>query len=275
MGIRKIAALILVFITACSSVPGPVTGSSPAPAPLEPTLTLIPLPTETATPLPTIDPATLPVNCLDDAAAGKVVESWLNRKGYATLKAGWQAFLEEFGEENLVSSTTDYNNEFAHAVTWEKTLLVGEYPFRFEIDGSTGVGYCSILVYAGGMGPEVGLGITDVKLGDEWSGYASGLVDSKESARKYLAERVGKAVTVRYMVAQNPQVEGFERAGFFSPLMRRLWDGSYYTKIPTDLKLLNERVGQPRGPSIREMMGLASELKGNGVFLEYIVDTVR
>jgi hypothetical protein len=275
MCIRILTILMLVFLCACSSVSGGATVSSPANEPLQPTLTPIPLPTKTVTPLPTIDPATLPANCLDDAAAGKVVESWLNRKGYATLKEGWQAYLEEDGEENLVSSTTDYNNEFAHAVTWEKMLLVGEFPFRFEIDGNVGVGYCSILVYAGGMGPEIGLGITDVTLGDEWSGYASGLVDSKEATRKYLADRVGKAVTVRYMVAQNPQDEGFERAGFFSPLTRRLWDGSYYTKIPTDLNLLNDRVGQPRGPSIREIMGLASELKGIGVFLEYIVDAVQ
>lgn len=275
MGIRKLTILVLVFLCACSSVSGGETAPSDENEPLQPTLTAIPLPTETAAPLPTIDPATLPANCLDDVAAGKVVESWLFRKGYATLKDGWQVYLEEFGEENLVSSTTDYNNEFAHAVTWEKMLLVGEFPFRIEIDGNAGVGYCSILVYSGGMGPEIGLGITDVTLGDNWSGYASGLVDSNEAARNYLADRVSKAVTVRYMVAQNPQDEGFERAGFFSPLMRRLWEGSYYTKIPTDLSFLNERVGQPRGPSIREMMGLASELQGYGVFLEYIVDTVQ
>jgi hypothetical protein len=77
------------------------------------------------------------------------------------------------------------------------------------------------------------------------------------------------------MVSQNPQDEGFERAGFFSPLMRRLWDGSYYTKIPADLALLKNHAGQPRGPSIRELMGLATELQGYGVFLEYIVDTIR
>jgi hypothetical protein len=130
-------------------------------------------------------------------------------------------------------------------------------------------------VYAGGIGPEVGLGITDIALGGQWSGYASGLVGTEEAARKYLSERIGKPVTVRYLVTQNPQDTGFERAGFFSPQMRRLWDGSYYTQIPADLNILIKRVGQPRGPSIRELMGLAVELQGYGVFVEYLTDTVR
>ena len=228
---RLAAVLVMVFITACSNFAGgmatQVTCKSIS---INPPLTLAEMPAETATPLPTVDPATLPATCLDEKAASQVVEGWLNRKGYATLKEAWQAYLDEFGEDNLVSSTTDYNNEFAHAVTWQKMLLVGEFPFRVEIDGVAGIGYCAVLVYQGGVGPEVGMGITDMEWKGEWSGYASGLVESKEAARTYLLERVGKAVTVRYMVAQNPQDVGFERAGFFSPLMRRLWDRSITLK---------------------------------------------
>ncbi|MEI8132101.1 MAG: hypothetical protein WCG34_06680 [Leptolinea sp.] len=274
MAFRIIAFLALILLTACSTELDRITASTES-EPMQATLTPILLPTGTATPLPTLDPATLPVTCLDEAAAGQIVEGWLNREGYATLKTAWQAFLDIYGDDNLVSSTTDYNNEFAHAITWQKMLLVGEYPFRLELDGTTGFGYCSVLVYAGGIGPEVGLGVTDVYIGGEWSGYASGLVDSQEATRAYLAEQIGKPVTVRYMAAQNPQDAGFERPGFFSPVMQRLWNNSYYTKIPTDLNFLFDRVGQPRGPSIRELMGLASELKGFGVFLEYIVDTIR
>lgn len=225
-------------------------------------------------PQPTLDPAVLPVNCLDEAAAADVVERWLSRNGFNTLNDAWDVFLEDYGENNLISSTTDYNNDFAHAVTWEKMLFVGEFPFQVNLDGKVGVGYCAVLVYTGGVGPEIGLGITDVEWNGTWSGYASGLVENSEATRTYLAEQVGKAVTVRYMVSRNPQDEGFERAGFFSPLMRRLWEPSYYTLIPTDLNFLFERVGQPRGPSIRELMGLASELQGYGVFLEYIVNTI-
>jgi hypothetical protein len=274
MVLRVLTICVLIFLAACSGGAGQVPDAIPENIPGQATGTPIQLSTSTVTPVPTIDIATLPANCLDDSAAGKVVEGWLNRKGYATLKAAWQAYLEANGEDNLVSSTTDYNNEFAHAVTWQKMLLVGEYPFRVEVDGLSGVGYCSVLVYMGGIGPEVGMAVTDVELGAEWSGYASGLVDSKEAARAYLAERIGKAVTVRYMVTQNPQDEGFVRDGFFSPVMQRLWRDSYYTRIPTDLKFLFDRVGQPRGPSIREMMGMAKELNGYGVFLEYIVDTI-
>ena len=275
MVFRIIALLALILLTACTGRSGVITAASPESEPIQGTRTPIMLPTGTATPLPILDLATLPDTCLDDAAAGKIVEGWLNREGYGTLKEAWQTYLEKYGEENLVSSTTDYNNEFAHAVTWQKMLMVGEYPFRVELDGATGVGYCSVLVYAGGIGPEVGLGITDVEMDGEWSGYASGLVDSKEATRTYLAERVGKPVTVRYMAAQNPQDAGFVRPGFFSPVMQRLWNNSYYTKIPTDLNFLFDRVGQPRGPSIRELMGMAGELKGFGVFIEYITDTIR
>ncbi|HEX7556516.1 MAG TPA: hypothetical protein VF338_07810, partial [Leptolinea sp.] len=114
-----------------------------------------------------------------------------------------------------------------------------------------------------------------ISLEGDWSGYASGLVPTEEAARAFLAERVGRTVTVRYMVAQNPQDEGFSRPGFFSPIMQPLWKDSYYTRIPNELNLLKGLVGQPRGPSIREMMGVAGELKGYGVFLEYIVDTIK
>jgi len=272
---RIFAIFILIFLGACSGGSAWLPVSLPEKGTIQVTQSPILLPTGTVSPLPTVDLATLPVDCLDEAAGGQVVEGWLNHRGYATLRIAWQAYLDEYGEENLVSSTTDYNNEFAHTVTWQKMLLVGEYSFRVELDGKTGVGYCSVLVYQGGIGPEVGLGISDVESGGEWSGYASGLVASKETTRTYLAERVGMPVTVRYMVAQNPQDAGFVRPGFFSPVMQRLWNNSYYTKIPTDLNFLFDRVGQPRGPSIREIMGMAKELNGYGVFLEYIIDTIQ
>ena len=265
---------LLIFLAACSDGFTEIPEINPSVEPVQATLTPILLPTGTPTPLPTIDPAKLPSTCLDDVVAGQIVEGWLKREGYNTLRDAWLNFLEKYGEDNLVSSTTDYNNEFAHAVTWQKMLLVGEFPFRIEKDGLNGIGNCSVLVYQGGIGPEVGLGISDIELGQEWSGYASGLVNSKEATRNYLADRAGTSVTVRYMAAQNPQDAGFERAGFFSPIMRHLWDGSYYTLIPGDLNILNSRVGQPRGPSLRELMGIAGELHGAGVFLEYIVDTI-
>lgn len=246
----------------------------PKAAPEQPTLTFIPLPTATITPQSTRDPNSLVPSCLDTVTGGQIVEGYLLRKGFPTLRDGWQAFLDEYGEEDLSSSTTDYNNEFAHAVTWQKMLLIGEYPFAARFSDQIGVGYCSVLIYQGGMGPEVGLGITDFTLGGQWSGYASGLVASEEETRGYLADRIGKAVTVRYMISRNPQDEGFIRPGFFSPVMQNLWNDSYYTRIPTETNLLTGLVGQPRGPSIVEMMGVAKALQGYGVFLEYIVDSI-
>lgn len=183
--------------------------------------------------------------------------------------------MEATGEgEILTSSTTDYDNQIAYAVTWRKMLLVGEYPFRITSGDRQGIGYCSVLVYPGGMGPEVGMGITDISLNGEWSGYASGLISTEETTRTYLANRVGMPVTVRYMVAQNPQDSGFVRPGFFSPVMQQIWNNSYYTRIPGEMNLLTGLVGQPRGPSIQEMMLLSASLEGHGVFLEYIVDMI-
>ncbi len=263
--------VILIILSSCSSFESveiiPVSTDVP-------TLTPIPLPTATITLPPTADPNTLVPSCLDTTTGGQIVEGYLQREGFSTLRDAWQAFLDEFGEENLTSSTTDYNNEFAHAVTWQKMLLIGEYPFAAKSADWAGTGYCSVLVYQGGMGPEVGLGITDFSIGGQWSGYASGLVTSEEETRAYLAGLIGKPVSVRYMVAKNPQDEGFQRPGFFSPVMQRLWNDSYYTRIPTEMNLLSGMVGQPRGPSIVEMMGVAQALQGYGVFLEYIVDAV-
>jgi hypothetical protein len=212
---------------------------------------------------------------MDMEVANDIVEGWLSRAGFATLKEAWLAFMEATGEgEILTSSTTDYDDQIAYAVTWRKMLLVGEYSFKIQAGDRQGIGYCSVLIYPGGIGPEIGLGITDAALGGEWSGFASGLVTSEEGTRAFLADRVGKPVTVRYMVAQNPADVGFVRPGFFSPIMQRLWNGSYYTRIPNEMNLLTGMVGQPRGPSIREMMGVATALQGYGVFLEYIVDTI-
>lgn len=269
--------ILLLWMTVCASCANtpsiqstnPVTGKE-----LPATLTPIPLPTPTSTLLPTADPSTFPVNCLDTQMANEIVEGWLQRQGYPTLKAAWEVFKESYGEEVLSSSTTDFNDEYALAVTWQKMLLVGEYPFQINLPDRKGIGYCSVLIYQGGMGPEVSLGITDAALNGEWSGYASGLVQTEEGTRQFLADRFGKAVTVRYMVAQTPEDNGFLRPGFYSPVMQMLWTDSYYTRIPKELNVLKGMAGQPLGPSIKEMMGIAGALQGYGVFLEYIVDSI-
>jgi hypothetical protein len=267
--------LLLAFqaVTACSSyASAPLTAVPRENA--NPTLTPIPLPSPTATLPPTADASTFPANCLDTQMANGIVEGWLQRQGYPTLKAAWEAFKETYGEEVLSSSTTDFNDEYALAVTWQKMLLVGEYPFQINLPDRKGIGYCSVLIYQGGVGPEVSMGITDAALNGEWSGYASGLVSTEEGTRQFLAERIGKAVTVRYFVAQTPEDNGFVRPGFYSPVMQQLWANSYYTRIPNDLNILKGMTGQPLGPSIREMMGIAGALQGYGVFLEYIVDAI-
>ncbi len=268
----RASIFLLIILTACSS------GATPGLSPVQlsqPTLTLIPLPTATITPQPTLDINTLSASCLDVQAANNIVEGWLLREGFPTLRDAWLAFMEATGEEEiLTSSTTDYDDQIAYAVTWRKMLLVGEFPFQVHVGDRQGIGYCSVLVYPGGMGPEIGLGITDAALGGEWSGFASGLIKTEEGTRSYLADHISKPVTVRYMVAQNPADIGFVRPGFFSPIMQRLWDGSYYTRIPNEMNILTDNVGQPRGPSILEMMGIANALQGYGVFLEYIVDTI-
>ncbi|NMB55265.1 MAG: hypothetical protein GYA15_11240 [Leptolinea sp.] len=270
---QKLGLLILLtFLTACTPDAGLVKSPVATPAP---TLTFIPLPTATITPEPTLDINTLTGSCLDTQTANDIVEGWLQRAGYGTLNEAWLAFMEKTGEkEILTSSTTDYDDRIAYAVTWQKMLLVGEYPFHIQLSDRQGIGYCSVLVYPGGMGPEVGMGITDIVLNGEWSGYASGLVTTEEGTREYLAERIGKPVTVRYMVAQNPQDAGFTCPGFYSSIMQNLWQGSYYTRIPGEINLLTGMVGQPRGPSIQEMMKITSALGGHGVFLEYITDTI-
>ena len=56
--------------------------------------------------------------------------------------------------------------------------------------------------------------------------------------------------------------------------MQQIWANSYYTRIPAEMNLLTGTVGQPRGPSIQEMMLLAGSLEGYGVFLEYVVDMI-
>lgn len=265
--------LVILTVTACSSSTAvqPLTGLQGNPPP---TLTHIPLPTPTLTLPPTADPSTFPSSCLDTQMANDIVEGWLQRQGFPTLKAAWEGFKETYGEEVLSASTTDFNDQYALAVTWQKMLLVGEYPFQINLPGLKGIGYCSVLIYQGGIGPEVSLGITDAALNGEWSGFASGLVPTEEATRQFLAERVGKAVTVRYFVAQTPEDNGFVRPGFYSPVMQQLWANSYYTRIPNELNILQGMTGQPLGPSIREMMGIAGALQGYGVFLEYIVDAI-
>ena len=271
---KNLARLLAVFMLTSCSAYTPASPAVPAPNTSTATLTPIPLPTPTITLPPTADPSTFPVNCLDAAMANGIVEGWLQREGYPTLKAAWEVFKETYGEEVLSSSTTDYNDEYALGVTWQKMLLVGEYPFQINLPDRKGIGYCSVLIYQGGVGPEVSLGITDAALNGEWSGFASGLVQTEEGTRQFLADRIGKAVTVRYMVAQTPEDTGFVRPGFFSPVLQQLWAGSYYTRIPNEMNILQGMAGQPLGPSILELMGIAGALQGYGVFLEYVVDAV-
>jgi hypothetical protein len=263
--------IVLLLLSACSAEQT----VNPLDTTARPTMTFIPLPTATITPVPTLDLNTLPTSCLDTDTAGQIVEGWLRRMNYNTLNNAWLAFMEQTGEkEILTSSTTDYDEQIAYAVTWQKMLLVGEFPFQIHVGDRQGIGYCSVLVYPGGIGPEVGLGITDITLNGEWSGFASGLIGSEEDTRAFLAERVGKPVTVRYMVAQSYEDAGFVRPGFYSPVMQNIWQGSYYTRIPDEMNLLKDLVGQPRGPSIFEMMVVSGSLQGYGVFLEYITDMI-
>jgi hypothetical protein len=272
---KNVTQLLLVFFLASCSSFSTATSSSAFPdTSVSATLTPIPLPSPTYTLPPTADPSTFPVNCLNIEMANGIVEGWLQRAGYPTLKSAWEAFKETYGEEVLTSSTTDYNDQYALGVTWQKMLFVGEYPFQINLPDRNGIGYCSVLIYQGGVGPEVSLGITDAALNGEWSGFASGLVTTEEGTRQFLADRIGKAVTVRYMVARTPEDNGFVRPGFFSPIMQHLWTDSYYTRIPNELNILQGMVGQPLGPSILEMMGIAGALQGYGVFLEYIVDAI-
>ncbi|MHC1781984.1 MAG: hypothetical protein AB9891_04320 [Anaerolineaceae bacterium] len=238
----------------------------------------LPVPTDPPTPIPTSIPEPSPVayppDCLSDDAINEIAAKYIIDHDALDLNAVWQTIEIDQGGSGLMSSLTDYNNEFAYGSTWERLLLLGEYEARFSIEGAEGVLHCVVVVYPGGEGPEVGAAISDALVNGEWTGYAFGLTPSEKATRDFIRKRIGQAVTVRYHVAQNPEDADFVRSGFFSPAMRLLWQDSYYTRIPADLNILMDNVGQPRGPNLREMMSIARGLGGLGVFLDYVIDPI-
>lgn len=230
-------------------------------------------PTEAPTPIPSATPS--PTNCLSVDGMNAVLNAYLIDHDAPDLQAVWQTIEKDEGGSGLMSSVTDYNNDFAYGTTWEKLLLLGEFEAQFQLPQASGILHCAVIAFPGGEGPEVGAAISDAVVNGEWTGYAYGRTPSEKATRDFMQKRVGKAVTVRYHVAQNPEDADFIRAGFFSPTMKLLWQDSYYTRIPTDPKILTESVGQPRGPNLREMMIIAQSLGGVGVFLDYITDPIR
>jgi hypothetical protein len=260
-----VSLLLVILLTACGES-APTTAPS-LPAPME-------MPTLLPSSSPEPSPASYPPDCLSDEAINEVAAKYILDHDAPDLNAVWQTIEIDQGGSGIMSSLTDYNNEFAYGATWERLLLLGEYEARFSIEGAEGVLHCAVVAYPGGLGPEVGAAISDAVVNGEWTGYAYGLAPSEKAARDFLQQRVGKAVTVRYHVARNPEDEGFVRSGFFSEPMRLLWQDSYYTRIPTNLNILFDNAGQPRGPNLREMMTIAKGLGGLGVFLDYITDPI-
>ena len=182
---KNVTQLLLVFFLASCSSFSTATSSSAFPdTSVSATLTPIPLPSPTYTLPPTADPSTFPVNCLNIEMANGIVEGWLQRAGYPTLKSAWEAFKETYGEEVLNSSTTDYNDQYALGVTWQK-MLFGEYPFQINLPDRKGSVTAPFSFIREGVGPEVSLGITDAALNGEWSGFASGLVTTEEGTRQF------------------------------------------------------------------------------------------
>lgn len=257
---------LLGFLTGCSSP------AEPSPTPTIPAQ--IEVPTVENTPSPEPSPAVTAADCLSEEAITEVVHAYLIDHDAPDLNAVWQTIEKDAGGAGLMSSVTDYNNEFAHGTTWERLLLLGEYEAHFNIPGAEGILHCAVIAYPGGSGPEVGSAISDAVVNGEWSGYAYGLTPSEKATRDFMREHTGKAVTVRYHVSQNPEEKDFVRSGFFNQPMRLLWQDSYYTRIPTNLNILFDNVGQPRGPNLREMMAVAKGLGGLGVFLDYITEPI-
>jgi hypothetical protein len=215
--------------------------------------------------------------CLRAADYEPVVNRYLIQARQANLKDLWAEFDEQYNQiYGLMSSLTDTTNTFAHATTYSKMLLVGEYPIAINRPGVVGYVHCAVLVYMGGDEPEVGVGITDATLNETWSGYAYGLVRSEQEMRQYIHDRIGKAVIVRYQVSQDPRDASFVRSGFYSPVMKLLWENSYYTRFSRNPDLLKDNVGQPRGPGIRELMVLITSWPDEdiGIFLDYIIDPI-
>lgn len=293
--------VLLVLLAGCTTdglstpspteTPGAVSQPS-APALVEPSPTRQELAPVDATPLPEVKAPTLEAgtpapyttatlqkissNCLRPADYQPIVNGYIARQGYTTLKDLWEAFDKENPVYNLMSSLTDVGNTYAIATTYSKMLLLGEYKIAINRPDAVGYAHCAVLVYMGGDEPEVGVGITDATLNDTWSGFAYGNVRSEPDMRAYIRQRIGKPVIVRYHVTQDPRDVGFVRTGFFSPTMRLLWLKSYYTRFAQNPDMLKNSVDSPRGPSMKIMMELLAGWPEQdlGVFIDYIIDPI-
>jgi hypothetical protein len=192
------------------------------------------------------------------------------------LKELWKSFDESTPVYGLMASLTDVKNEFAHATTYSKMLLIGEYKIAINRPGAVGYAHCAVLVYMGGDDPEMGVGVLDANINGTWSGYAYGLVRSEQDMRSFIKQRIGKPVLVRYHVSQDPRDVDFVRTGFFSPTMKLLWQDSYYTRFRENPDMLKDSIQSPRGPSLKSMMTLLTSWpdKDIGVFLDYIIDPI-
>lgn len=298
---RVLLILLAVLLAACTtdglSTPqiappatansSPTTGAEVILTPPAPESTITPPPAETAlaptrTPAPTRPPLTtatlrtLSPSCLLPQDYQPIVNRFLAESGKADLEALWESFDAENPVYDLMSSFTNITNEYAHATTYSKMLLLGEYPIAVNRPGAVGYAHCAVLLYMGGEEPEVGVGVLDATLNGEWSGYAYGQVTSEHDLRRFIEDRTGKAVLVRYHVTQDPRDANFVRPGFFSPVMRQLWETSYVTRFRYNPDQLKDSVGNPRGPGMKEMMELLTSWPDEniGLFLDYVIDPI-
>lgn len=292
--------LLVVLLSGCTTggpTPAPTFTPLPPALPLQPETTSTPAPvleTPTIVALAPADATEIPAEptpilpyttatlqalshtCLRPADYEPLVNRYLVQVRQANLKDLWKKFDEENPVYGLMSSLTDVTNTFSHATTYSKMLLVGEYPISINRPGAVGYVHCAVLIYMGGDEPEIGVGITDATLNETWSGFAYGLVHSEQEMRQYIRDRIGKPVIVRYHVSQDPRDASFVRSGFFSPVMKLLWQNSYYTRFSKNPDMLKDNVGQPRGPGMKEMMVLLTSWPDEdiGIFLDYIVDPI-
>ncbi len=292
--------LCLVLLTGCAPNPTPAAPQPSATPPLAPlpasSATSAPAPAQSqpalpeATPtqgLPDVNqspqPYTTPTleknlsrNCLNPGDWEPMVNAYMARQGVEDLKELWKQFDEENPVYDLMSSLTDVTNTYAHATTNSKMLLLGEYKIAINRADVVGYAHCAVLLYLGGDDPQVGVGLTDTTLNGAWSGFAYGNLRSEAEMRAFIRDHIGKPVLVRYMVSQDPRDVNFVRSGFFSPVMKLLWADSYFTRFSQNPDMLKDNVGQPRGPSINELMELISAWPDTdvGVFLDYIIDPI-
>jgi hypothetical protein len=294
--------LLLLLLTGCTTTTGvdlpaatspappaavEVTAAAPAPAPtLAPSAevlapadaTVLPEIILDLTPQPFVTGTleSLSRNCLNPGDWEPMVNQFLFQQDKEDLKELWEQFNGDNPVYDLMSSLTDVTNTYAHATTNSKMLLVGEYKIAINRPGAVGYAHCAVLIYIGGDNAEVGVGLTDATLNDTWSGFAYGNPRSEPEMRAFIHQRIGRPVLVRYHVSQDPRDVNFVRSGFFSPVMKLLWADSYFTRFSQNPDMLKDNVGQPRGPSIKELMELISAWPDTdvGVFLDYIIDPI-